>query len=315
MKVLVLGGSGFVGRELVSQLRATGWAEVQVASRSSGGVDTRDSAALARAMQGMDAVVNCVAGSGVAIADGARALCEAAQRSGSPRLLHMSTQSVYGDAEGLLNEDAPLRADIGWYGQAKIDAEAHLQRYAQQGGAALLLRPGCVTGPGSALWLGRVAQWLRAGWIGDLGAGGDGWSNLVHVRDLARCAVAGLRLPLPAGSAPAFNIAAPDSPRWNRYFHDLALQIGATPLRRIGERRLRLTSHVLGVPLKVLERTGLGAGRLPPGIPPSLLRLWQQDMRLDPGRASAAFGIAWTPYDVCVAECAQSLRELQERRA
>lgn len=308
-RILVLGGGGFVGRELVAQLRQTRWAEVHVASRSSG-VDTRDAAALTRALHGMDAVVNCVAGNGAAIAEGAQALCAAAAASSTPpRLVHMSTQSVYGNASGgWLNEDAPLRADIGWYGQAKIDAEAHFQRYTAEAGPAVILRPGCVTGPGSALWLTRVVHWLRAGWIGDLGAGGDGWSNLVHVRDVAQCAVAALQLPLPAGHAPAFNVVAPDSPRWNRYFHDLALQIGVTPLQRISARRLRFTSTVLGVPLKVLERLKLGAA-LPPGIPPSLLRLWAQDIRLDASRASAALGVRWTPYASMLAECAPSARD------
>ena len=308
-KVLVLGGNGFVGRELVAQLRQTGWAEVLVASRSNGGVDTRDVAALTQALQGMDAVVNCVAGHGAAIAEGAQALCTAAATQGrKPRLIHMSTQSVYGNASGgWISESAPMRADLGWYGQAKIDAEAHFQRYAADvAGPTVILRPGCVTGPGSTLWLTRVAHWLRAGWIGDLGAGGDGWSNLVHVRDVAQCVVAALQMPLPAGQVPAFNVAAPDSPRWNRYFHDLALQIGATPLRRISARRLRFTSTVLGVPLKLMERLGVSKG-LPPGIPPSLLRLWQQDIRLDATRAEQAFGLHWTAYDTLASECASWL--------
>ena len=314
-KVLVLGGNGFVGRELVAQLRQTSWAEVLVASRSSGGVDTRDAAALARALQGMDAVVNCVAGNGAAIAEGAQVLCAAAAaQANKPRLVHMSTQSVYGNASGgWISESAPLRADIGWYGKAKIDAEAHVHRYATDTDApTVILRPGCVTGPGSALWLTRVVRWLRAGWIGDLGAGGDGWSNLVHVRDVAHCAVAALKAPLPLGRAAAFNVAAPDSPRWNRYFHDLALQIGATPLRRISPRRLRFISTALGVPLKATERLHLGDESLPPGIPPSLLRLWQQEMRLDSAHASAALLTnsqrGWTTYETTVRECAMSLR-------
>lgn len=314
MKVLVLGGGGFVGREVVRQLRDSGWAEPVAASRASG-VDTLDATSLARALQGMDAVVNCVAGDGRAIAEGANALCQAVAQAGQPRLVHMSTQSVYGSSTGRVDEATPMRGDIGWYGQAKISAEERVQRHVREGGQALILRPGCVAGPGSSLWLTRIAHWLRAGWIGDLGAQGDGWSNLVHVRDLARCTLAALQRELPVGEVQAFNVVAPDSPRWNRYFIDLAMQIHATPVRRISARRLRLTSSALGIPLKLLERAGMGRNRLPPGIPPSLLRLWTQEIQLDPGRASACLIEHWTPYADLLAESAASLLAPQGERA
>lgn len=314
MKVLVLGGGGFVGREVMLQLQHSGWAQPIAASRSSG-VNTLDVSSLTKALQGMDAVINCVAGDGRAIAEGANALCQAVAQAGNPRLVHMSTQSVYGSSTGRVDESTPMRGDIGWYGQAKISAEERVQRHAREGGQAVILRPACVAGPGSSLWLTRIAHWLRAGWIGDLGPHGDGWSNLVHVRDLARCTLAALRCDIPVGLAPAFNVVAPDSPRWNRYFIDLAMQIDATPVRRISARRLRLTSSVLGVPLKLLERAGIGRDKLPPGIPPSLLRLWTQDIQLDPGRASACLIDCWTPYTELLAQSGASLQARHGERA
>ena len=66
MKVLVLGGSGYVGSRLCTLLSQTGWATPVSASRRAG-VDTVDLASMKRAVQGAGAVVNCVAGSAAAV--------------------------------------------------------------------------------------------------------------------------------------------------------------------------------------------------------------------------------------------------------
>lgn len=77
MKVMVLGGRGFVGRRVVSQLQDQGDVEVVVASRSAGAggiaVDSRNEADMTRALQGVNVVVNCVTGDSAAISEGARA--------------------------------------------------------------------------------------------------------------------------------------------------------------------------------------------------------------------------------------------------
>jgi hypothetical protein len=107
-------------------------------------------------------------------------------------------------------------------------------------------------------------------------------------------------LPLKAGELPVFNLAAPDSPRWNEYFVDLALALGATPVRRLGRRRLQLDAWLAGPPLKMLHRAfkyaGLPCAQLPDPMPPSLLRLWSQHIHLDATQASQQLGLAWTPY-------------------
>lgn len=306
MKVLVLGGGGFVGQEVVTQLRRAGWAEPVIASRSNG-VNTLDATSLKNALSDVDAVVNCVAGNGAAIAKGAQILCQAvseishARASGPVRLVHMSTQSVYGSSIGLIDETCPMRGDIGWYGQAKIEAEKHVTNSASVGLPTVILRPGCVAGPGSHLWLTRIVRWLQMGWLGDLGPQGDGWSNLVHVRDLAQCVLAALQKPVASRQPEIYNVVAPDSPRWNRYFLDLALNLELTPAKRISPRRLKFISNAIGIPLKVLERTRAFQA-LPPGIPPSLLHLFQQEMKLDSKIITRNLSINWTPYTELIYE-------------
>lgn len=315
LRVLVLGGSGHIGRRyLTLQDRAAPGAwQVQAVGASRHGqadapaalrVDVCDRAQLQRALQGMDAVVNAVAGSPQAIAQGTQALCEAALPLGV-RLVHLSTQSVYGGFEGWAHESLPLDPRLGWYGRAKCQAELQVRAFVRRGGQAVVLRPGCVWGPGSWLWAGRMAQWLQQGRLGDLGAAGDGWSNLVHVDDVCQAIHRCLNLPLQKDKLPVFNLAAPDSPRWNEVWRDMALALHITPVR-LGARQLWLDSHVLSPPLKLAQRLwqrlGGNARRLPEPLPPGLLRLWTQQIRLDTTAATRVLGLRWTPYATGLAE-------------
>lgn len=309
MKVLVLGASGHIGGRLLEVLQDTPWAQPAGSSRrpahSSAGMnwvqlDSRDRAALQTALKEFDAVVNCVAGDGRSISQGMLSLTQAALAAECRRIVHLSTMSVYGPAEGSITEDKPLDPSLGWYGRAKCEAENHAREFVHRGGEAVVLRPGCVFGPGSELWVGRVGRWLRSGRLGDLGMAGDGWSNLVHVDDVCQAVLAALRLPLQADDMPAFNLSAPDSPRWNEYFIDLALALGATPVRRIPQRQLQLDAWLAGPPLKLLERGLKKLGRssegLPDALPPGLLGLWSQHIHLNAEKASDQLMVNWTPY-------------------
>ncbi len=310
MKVLVLGSTGYIGRKLLVALQGATWAEATGASRTKRDkapagdqwvmADTCDLAALTQTLKGFDTVVNCVAGDGRSISEGAHTLSRAASDAGCRRIIHMSTMSVYGNAEGLVAEDFPLVNQVDWYGEAKRNAETHMQSFAASGGEAVILRPGCVFGPGSEQWVGRLARWLRSGRLGDLGAAGDGWSNLVHVKDVCQAILAAIRFEIKPGQATVFNLAAPDSPRWNEYFVALAMATGATPVRRIAARQLRMDSLLAGPPLKIaeklLKRAGWSASKLPEAISPGLLRLWAQQIRLDSTQTSQKLKLDWTPY-------------------
>lgn len=312
MKVLVLGGSGYIGKQLSDMLRATAWAKPVVACRrhihsseataSWVRVDTCDLVSLTRVLQGFDAVVNCVAGNARSIADGSRVLVQAALAARCPRIIHLSTMSVYGALEGLIHEDAELDAGHGWYARAKCEAETHMAEFVRCGGEVVMLRPGCVFGPGSELWVGRVGRWLHSGRLGDLGIAGDGWSNLVHIDDVCRALMAALQLPVQRAELPVFNLAAPDSPRWNDYFVDLSLEIKATPVRRIAPGQLQLDTRLLSPPLKIAEMVfkhlGVLTSPLADPMPPGLVRLWGQHIRLDAALAVEKLGLAWTPYTV-----------------
>ena len=305
MKILVLGGSGYIGERLCALLQASGWATPVAAARrprnpAQMALDTRDQASMTAALAQVEAVVNCVAGSAAAIDEGAAVLARAAAAVEGVHVVHLSSMSAYGAREGLLDESAPLDPGLGWYGRAKVQAESHMAMLARDGTRVTVFRPGCVTGPGSTLWVGRIARWLAAGRLGDLGEHGDGWSNLVHVDDVCRAVIAALQAPGARGQLQAYNLSAPDSPRWNDYFADLALATGATPLRRVRQGQLRLDAYLAGPPLhvarKLAPRLGQDPARVPEPITPGLLGLWQRQLRLDSTAATQDLKLAWTPY-------------------
>lgn len=315
MKVLVLGGTGYIGARLVATLSQADGTTAVAGSRRAG-VDTLDFASMRRALQGVDAVVNCVAGSAAAIAQGARVLVQTAQRAGHPRIVHLSSMSVYGALEGEVTEASPRDPSIGWYAKAKCEAEDVIADYE---GGAVMFRPGCVWGPGSELWVGRIGRLLRARRLGDLGAAGDGWSNLVAVDDVCAAIAAALRVDTTTGLPRVFNLAAPDSPRWNDYFVDLALAIGATPVARLSGRRVKLDAKLLGPPLKALEIVARKAGRaargLPDPIPPGLPALFERQLHLRSEVAQRELGPQWTPYERVLRESAAWFVAAQSRQA
>jgi nucleoside-diphosphate-sugar epimerase len=318
LRVLVLGADGFIGRHLLGALAASDWASPIAAGRrapaaNGGGAgarlqfDATDENALYQALQEVDAVINCVAGSAHTIVTGARALFAAAKRqSRPPRVLHLSSMAVYGAVTGLVPESAPLLGKDP-YGQAKIAAEALRGHYAP----AVILRPGIVYGPRSQQWTQRIARWLVARRLGDLGAAGDGVCNLVYVGDVVTALSQALRLPGLEGQV--FNLAMAEPPTWNEYFIGFARALGAVPVARVGRRRLKIETKLLAPPLKIAEilcqKAKIATMRLPEAIPPSLLRLFQQDIRLDVTRAEQSLQMHWTALADGLQQSARWFRE------
>jgi nucleoside-diphosphate-sugar epimerase len=321
-RVLVLGADGFIGGQVAAQLASCPGAVPVVAvpralASGPGGVeqrivDVQSSASLSDALADISGVVNALEGDADTLVGCARALAAAAARAAAaPRIVHVSSMSVYGNASGWVDESAPLRADLGPYSAAKVRAEAAAAAYPH----TVIIRPSGEFGPRGELWTVRIARLLQAHRLGDLGAAGDGFCNLVHVGDVARTVLGALAEPRAEGAA--FNVSTPAPLTWNEFLIKFGAALGAVPVRRITQRRLRLETKLFAPPLKVAEIVSralkLDASRLAPPIPPSLLRLMSQEIRLDTTRARAQFNLEFKDLDSMIEEAARWFKQAAQR--
>jgi nucleoside-diphosphate-sugar epimerase len=310
--VLVLGAHGFIGKAVAAGLALSESSVpilgVRDPSRSSAqafekrAVNATDAQSVAAAIRGVDGIVNCVAGDAQTIVGSTRALIDAAGSAKiPPRIVQLSTMSVYGSSIGAVDEAAPLRGDLGAYSEAKVAAEAVASGYPR----VVTLRPGCVFGPHSEQWTVRYARLLQARRLGDLGSAGDGYCNLVDIADVVQAVVRALETPQVDGRV--FNLATPEALTWNDFLVRFAVALSAVPARRIGARRLRIEGKLLAPPLKILEIVAnkLRLPRPPPPIPPSLLRLMAQGIRLDSRRAQEELGVCFKGVEQMLTEAAQ----------
>jgi UDP-glucose 4-epimerase len=187
MKVLVTGGSGFLGSAVREHPSAAGW-DVQVLHRSTGSPPAAggrehhiaaltDTEALARAIVGVDAVVHLAGPPSVSesFADpaaflqahvlGTSAVVEACLAVGAARLVYVSSAEVYGrPVRQPVAEDAALMPRSP-YAAAKAGAEGVIGAAARGNGLdAIVLRPFSVYGPGQrrggvlGLIMGQLAE-------------------------------------------------------------------------------------------------------------------------------------------------------------
>ncbi|MFH8984167.1 NAD-dependent epimerase/dehydratase family protein [Streptomyces varsoviensis] len=194
MRLLILGGTEFVGRALTEEALKRGW-ETTVFHRGRHaappgvttvlGDRTAENGLAGLAGGEWDAVVDTWAGAPTAVRDAARLLADRA-----PRYAYISSRSVYRhpcapglDESGALVDGSPDAGDVE-YPEAKRGGE--LAAVAAFGDRALLVRAGLILGP----WenVGRLLWWLnRMARGGPVLAPGprDSGIQFVDPRDLA----------------------------------------------------------------------------------------------------------------------------------
>ncbi len=225
MRVALTGATGYTGARLLARLLARGDSVAALvrpgANRPAGDVrwvdgDLSDAAALARLVEGADAVVHVAAVYRTAghpdayyrdvNVGGTERLLEASASQGVRRFVHTSTVGVHGDvAHPPADEDAPFApGDI--YQQTKVEGERlALALGARRGLPVAVIRPGAIYGPGERrlLKLFRAIARRRYAIVGD----GRAFYHPVFIDDLLDGYL--LLLDRPEAAGEAFIIAGP----------------------------------------------------------------------------------------------------------
>lgn len=203
MKILVTGGSGFLGINLIRyliekkhNLISYDIAEFEYPDMqdkiSIVKADIRDAKKVEEIMPGIDIVIHTAAALPLysqeeiftTDVDGTRILLEAAFANNVKRFIHISSTAVYGipDHHPLYEDD---RLDgVGPYGKAKILAEEECLKFRNQGRCVPIIRPKSFIGPERLGVFALFYDWAKDGKNFPMIGSGNNRYQLLDVEDL-----------------------------------------------------------------------------------------------------------------------------------
>jgi predicted dehydrogenase/nucleoside-diphosphate-sugar epimerase len=247
-RVLITGASGFIGCRVAEILALReGWqVRAMVHNPASAArlarlpvemiqADLGSAAEMGPLVQGCDAVVHCAIGTEwgdrrqifKVTVEGTRNLALAAQGAGARRFVHLSTIAVHGpQVTGVMDESTPARPPRGDdYGESKLEAERLVLDLARRGFPSVVLRPACVYGPFSRIFITRPIEALAQGrlrWVRSAVSP----SNTVYVDNLVEAIVRSLEAPEDKVRGEVFTIGDGDGLSWQDFFGYFARELG-----------------------------------------------------------------------------------------
>ncbi len=264
-KVLVTGGSGFLGINLIRFLLKTGeydirsldiapfkYPEVNQVEAIIG--DVRSRGDMEKAMQGVDVVVHAamalplypkqeILTTGI---DGTRMVLSCAAEAGIKRVVHISTTAVYGipDHHPLVETD---KLDgVGPYGVAKVAAEGICEEFRKTGMVVPIIRPKSFVGPERLGIFVLLYDWAATGHNFPMIGDGKNRYQLLDVEDLCQA----IYLAMTKDDAivnDTFNIGAKDFKTMGEEYQAVLNRSGK------GKRVIGFPAQLLIWPLRILD--------------------------------------------------------------
>lgn len=237
VRVLVTGGTGFIGGRLVECLVLDYHADVRVLVRNFTRApriarfpiemfpgDVAEAGAVEKAVDGCEIVFHCAYGNVGSPAmqkevtvQGTENVLEAALKREVKRVVHVSTVSVYGKTgDGDLDELAPRKHSSDVYADSKLEAEKISFEYFKNYGLPVsVIQPTIVYGPFGGPWTLNPINQLKSGRV-ILVEGGSGLCNAVYVDDVIQAMILAATRDEAVGEA--FLISAEEPVTWGEFY-------------------------------------------------------------------------------------------------
>lgn len=191
MKVFVTGGTGFIGGEIVRQLRDRGDEVVCLVRNPEKGEklaalgcelingDLTDREAIRQGLEGCDAAIHAAAMYEVGIpasqhpamyeanVTGTESVLEAALDAKTPRIIHVSTCGVFGNTHRKVVDETyehPGKEFTSYYEETKLESHRIAKRMIEENDLpCIIVQPGGVYGPGDTSQVADLIDQLLAG--------------------------------------------------------------------------------------------------------------------------------------------------------
>ena len=316
MRVLVTGGSGYVGAHAVAELQRTGH-EVLAFARSPERVrdaleplgaavpdvvvgDVTDEASVEAAVSGCEAVVHAASVYSLDPRDadtiattnarGTRTVVRAARRTGLDPIVYVSSYVAFLPATGVLTGDSPIGTTKEPYARSKAYSETIAREAQSDGVPVTIMSPTSVWGPNDP-YCGESCRLLSVMLRNRVPFAIPGSLPITDVRYVA----AALAAAMEPGKGPRRFLVGGHDTGWRELF---------ATVRRLTGRRL----PAIPTPRPVALATGRmldAVQRVVPGRTPfghEAIAIGTQHVRTDDGRARAELGVEPIPLEVTLAD-------------
>ena len=303
MKHIIIGGDGFVGSHLAADLAAMG-EDVLVCDINKSAhphyakvpfqlVDVTDAASVESiALQPGDLVYNLSAKMLSPIVSrkeghdffwpvnyhGTQNILSWMEKNGADRLVHFTTDMIYGHSVTVpQDEDHPARP-LGEYGESKLATEALCQSYRDKGFRIPIFRPRLIIGPGRLGILVKLFRLIDLNLPVPMIGSGNNPYQFISVFDCASACVAAWKADLPNS---AYNLGSDDPPPVKKLLGDL--------IRHAGSKSILLPTpaSLVKLTLDTLDAINL------PIMDPEQYKIADEICILDTSKAKRELG--WTP--------------------